>query len=55
MKTLQNTAFEFTPEKVKDQVGRIQELVYEYVKRLSKLKRDQEMFLSMLESRQYEN
>lgn len=46
---------EFTPEAVKEQVGRLQELVYEYIKRLSKLRRDQEAFLNQLSVPNFEN
>jgi hypothetical protein len=48
-------AVEFTPETVKEQVGRLQELVYEYIKRLSKLRRDQEDFLNRLSLPNTEN
>lgn len=34
----------FSPENVKEQVNRMQEFLYEFIKGLSKLKRDQDEF-----------
>ncbi|MCU0445624.1 MAG: hypothetical protein MUE85_11985 [Microscillaceae bacterium] len=50
MKSSNSQELEFTPAKVKEQVERMQELVYEYIKRLSKLRRDQDLFNTMIES-----
>jgi hypothetical protein len=50
MKSSNTQELEFSPAKVKEQVERMQELVYEYVKRLSKLRRDQDLFNTMIES-----
>jgi hypothetical protein len=38
------TNVEFTPEKVQEQVGRFQEILYEFIKGLSKLRREQDSF-----------
>ena len=44
---------EFTPDVLREQVNRFQELVYEYIKALSKLRKDQESFLKNIERREY--
>ncbi len=41
---------EFSPEKVQEQVGRFQEILYEFIKGLSKLRKDQNCFQENLSS-----
>ncbi len=41
---------ELSPEKVEEQVGRFQEILYEFIKGLSKLRKDQDCFKENLSS-----
>lgn len=45
-----NTQDNFTPENIQGQVVRIQEMLYEFIKGLSELKRNQDYFTEKLEN-----